>query len=172
MNDWNAKGEFTQYSFFVRFCPFFFLYVFVSSWKSKYFFICILNSPSPHKLDCYIFIYLFFFLILPTNNKSYKFKIEFYLFTKSFFRKLLSSMWQYSWSRYGHTKMWTKKSILSRGEEKTCENRLKRTKNGYYVNLQQNAVIVIVWVTYCNYRLVTKQRQTLTIGWSTNFSLR
>ena len=39
-------GEFTQYPFFVRFRPFF--YVFASSWKSMRFFIRIFKSPYPH----------------------------------------------------------------------------------------------------------------------------
>ena len=41
-----SKGEFTQYPFFVRFRPFF--YVFASPWKSMRFFICIFISLYPH----------------------------------------------------------------------------------------------------------------------------
>ena len=41
-----AKSEFTQYPFFVRFRPFF--YVFASSWKIMRFFIRIFISPYPH----------------------------------------------------------------------------------------------------------------------------
>ena len=48
----SSKGEFTQYPFFVRFCPFF--YVFASPWKSMRFFIRIFISPYTHQVDCYI----------------------------------------------------------------------------------------------------------------------
>ena len=41
-----SKGEFTQYPFFVRFCPFF--YVFASPWQSMRFFILIFMCPYPH----------------------------------------------------------------------------------------------------------------------------
>ena len=41
-----SKGEFTQYPFFVRFRPFF--YVFASPWKSMRFFIRIFISPYTH----------------------------------------------------------------------------------------------------------------------------
>ena len=47
----DVKGEFTQYPFFVRFRPFF--YVFASVWQSMRFFIRIFISPYPREVDCY-----------------------------------------------------------------------------------------------------------------------
>ena len=48
----DSKGEFTQYPFFVLFCPLF--YVFASPWQSMRFFIRIFMCPYPHKPDSHI----------------------------------------------------------------------------------------------------------------------